>query len=142
MWKIILLLLIPLTLSAQIVGEFVLTEDASIVIENKQLHEFFDSRLNIIDTVDGNTWVCLPETVHLKKHDRLLLINGSIVVYQKNGKEIVIGGAKADLVQYDFKTGKKLKIKNGSLSSTYKYPKNPKKEIENRLKKDKGNNGH
>jgi len=130
-----LLFLFPLYTEAQISGEMILQNDTDIVIENQQLHEFFDRQLKIIDTVDGNTWVCVPEKIHFKKHDRVILIENFPIAFEITNGDVKIKDTKVDFVEYDFKEQKKVKVKNGSLSHSYKYPKNAKEKIKDKLRK-------
>jgi len=137
MWKVIPLLLLATALSAQITGEMVLQKDTDIVIENQQLHDFFDRQLSLIETVDGNTWTCVPEKIHFKKHDRVILIENFPIAFEITNGDVKIKKTKVDMTEYNFEERKKVKIKNGSLEHSYKYPKNAKEKIKKKLKKAK-----
>jgi len=125
---------LPVFLNAQITGEIVLKQDTEIVWENQQLHKFFESQLNIIEKIDGKTWVCIPEKTHFKKGEKVMIIEGVPIAYKDTGNNITICDTKSDMVQYDFKTGKKTKL-NAGHANMFRYPKDVKNKIKDKTKK-------
>ena len=131
---LLFLLFFPFLTEAQITDEIILPDDAEVVWENQDLHKFFDRQFKLIEKVDGNAWVCVHEKTHFKKVDRLIMIEGVPIAYKHTGNDITISATKTDMVQYNFTTQKKTKLKKAGHSTIFRYPKNVKKKIKDKLK--------
>ena len=98
------------------------------------LAQKFEQIMGHVEKVNGKTWMCFPVSGTYFIGETVALVDGFPVPYEIDG-EVKIKTKKLDLVQIDFKTKKKKKIKNGSLSDCHGYPDKAKEKIERMLLK-------
>lgn len=109
-------------------------EIKSIVLKS-DLYKVLESKLGVIESVNGKTWICYPDTDLVIDSKNIVTINGFPVIYSGNGKSLKLPDKKIDLIQLNFKDKKKTIIKGGSYKDCLGYPTDAKKKVEEELKK-------
>ena len=121
-----ILLFLPLSLLAQ--------EDEKTVNWNTPLVlSYFQRNIDIIDSVDGETWVAIPIEQKIKKNEKTTIVDGYPVQYRKTGEVITILDIKTKYKLINFKTKKITTVNSNTDKDIFKRPKD--KKIKDKLKK-------
>lgn len=131
MKKILLFLLFSTALFSQ-----VMDIEKTLIVKN-DIYKILESKLNIIESINGKTWVCYPKEDLVITGGSVVLIDGFPVIHSGNEKSLTLPDKKLDLVQLDFKAKKKSIIKGGSYTSILGYPEKAKEKVEEKLKEKK-----
>ena len=104
------------------------------VVLKSNMYKILESKLNIIESINGKTWLCYPKDDLVIENKSVAMVDGFPVIYSGNEKSLALPDKKIDLIQLDFKTKKKTLIKGGSYKDCLGFPKDAKKKVEKELK--------
>jgi len=119
-----ILLFLPLGLLAQ---------EKTVNWSNQSLLSYFQRNINIIDYVDGETWVAIPIEQKIKKNEKTTIVDGYPVQYRKSGEVITILDIKTKYKLINFVTKKITTVNSNTDKDLWKRPKD--KDIKEKLKK-------
>ena len=126
-----ILLFLPLGLLAQ---------EKTVNWNTQSLLEYFQRDLgdntrmiDIINSVDGETWVAIPIEQKIKKNEKTTIVDGYPVQYRKSGEVITILDIKTKYKLINFVTKKITTVNSNTDKDLWKRPKD--KDIKEKLKK-------
>ena len=126
--KIIIFMLLSMSAFAQDI-----VTNKTLILKN-DLYKVLESKISIIESINGRTWVCYPKDDLIITGQKIVLVDGFPVIYSGAEKSLTLPDKKCDLVQLDFKTKKKTLIKDGSYKSCLGFPKDAGKKVKEELK--------
>jgi len=119
-----ILLFLPLGLLAQ---------EKTVNWNTQSVLSYFQRNINIIDYVDGETWVAIPIEQKIKKDKKTTMVDGFPVQYEGSGNNITILDIKTKYKLINFVTKKITTVNSNTDKDLWKRPKD--KDIKEKLKK-------
>ena len=104
------------------------------VVFKSSLFAALDKKMDIIESVNGQTWLCYPKEDLIFKGGSIIMINGFPVIYSGDEKSLRLPDKKIDLIQLNFKDKKKVVVKGGSYKDCLGFPKDAEKKVKEDLK--------
>ena len=105
----------------------------TLILRN-DLYKVLESKMSIIESINGKTWVCYPKDDLIITGQKIVLVNGFPVIYSGAEKSLTLPDKKIDLIQLNFKDKKKVVIKGGSYKYCLGWPKDAEKKVKEELK--------
>jgi len=119
-----ILLFLPLGLLAQ---------EKTVNWNTQSVLSYFQRNIDIIDSVDGETWVAIPIEQKIKKNKKTVMVDGFPVQYEGSGEAIIILDIKTKYKLINFETKKITIVNSNTDKDIFKRPKD--KKIKDKLKK-------
>ena len=107
---------------------------AKSIVLKADMYKFFEKKIGIIDSVNGQDWICIPKNDLVFDSGEIIMIEGFPVVFSENREGIVtIEEKRCDLIQLNFNTKQKTIIQNGSYQSCFGFPDDARHKTRQRL---------
>lgn len=101
----------------------------SIKIDNSSLKDFFERRINAIESINGKDWTCILNETEILSGEKVAIIETLPIAFTETVDDVTVKNIKVDMIQYNFKKKEKKFISKGSNEDVFKYPKKAKDKI-------------